>query len=112
MTKSIVTGMHEHDVKRIVYTASAGIHNELLGISGKLIMRMLKKTLIGHRAATDYIEAHGLNYIIIIGILISLFFKIIEMIPVAKKELSKKTGYVLLIFATISIFLLFFLFDL
>ncbi|WP_438313031.1 hypothetical protein [Sporosarcina sp. FA9] len=50
--------------------------------------------------------------IIIIGILISLFLKIIEMIPVAKKELSKKTGYVLLILATINIFLLFFLFDL
>ena len=65
MAKNIVTGMQEHDVKRIVYTASAGIHKELPGISGKLIMRMLKNTLADHRAATDYIEAHGLNYTIV-----------------------------------------------
>ena len=65
MAKSIVTGMQEHDVKRIIYTASAGIHKELSGISGKLIMRMLKNTLTDHRAATDYIEAHGLNYTIV-----------------------------------------------
>ncbi|MBD7969899.1 NAD(P)-dependent oxidoreductase [Paenibacillus gallinarum] len=65
MTKNIVAGMQEHDVKRIVYTASAGIHNELPGISGKLIMRMLKNTLADHRAATDYIETHGLNYTIV-----------------------------------------------
>ncbi|WP_342507305.1 NAD(P)-binding oxidoreductase [Sporosarcina sp. FSL K6-2383] len=62
MAKNIVIGMQEHDVKRIVYTASAGIHKELPGISGKLIMRVLKNTLLDHRAATDYIEAHGLNY--------------------------------------------------
>ncbi|WP_160035587.1 NAD(P)-dependent oxidoreductase [Paenibacillus sp. An7] len=65
MTKNIVAGMQEHDVKRIVYTASAGIHNELPGISGKLIMRMLKNTLVDHRAATDDIVAHGLNYTIV-----------------------------------------------
>lgn len=65
MTKNIVTGMQEHDVNRIIYTASAGIHKELPGISGKLIMRMLKNTLIDHRAATDYIEEHGLNYTIV-----------------------------------------------
>lgn len=65
MAINIVTGMQEHDVKRIVYTASAGIHKELSGISGKLIMRMLKNTLTDHRAATEYIEAHGLNYTIV-----------------------------------------------
>lgn len=65
MTKNIVTGMREHDVKRIVYIASAGIHKELPGISGKLIMGLLKNALTDHRAATDYIEANGLNYTII-----------------------------------------------
>ncbi|MHA0856516.1 NAD(P)-dependent oxidoreductase [Paenibacillus sp. CMAA1364] len=65
MTKNIVTGMQKHDVKRIVYIASAGIHKELSGISGKLIMRVLKNTLTDHRAATDYIEAHGLSYTIV-----------------------------------------------
>lgn len=65
MTKNIVTGMQEHDVKRIVYTASAGIHKELPGISGKLIMGMLKNTLADHRAAYEIIEAHGLNFTIV-----------------------------------------------
>lgn len=65
MAKNIVTGMQQHNVKRIVYTASAGIHEELSGISGKLIMRMLKNILTDHRAASEYIEAHGLNYTIV-----------------------------------------------
>lgn len=65
MTNNIVTGMQEHDVKRIVYTASAGIHKELPGISGKLIMGMLKNTLADHRAAYEIIEAHGLNFTIV-----------------------------------------------
>ena len=65
MAKCIVDGMQEHHVKRIVYTASAGIDKELSGISGKLIMQMLKNALTDHRAAVDYIQAHGLNYTIV-----------------------------------------------
>lgn len=65
MVKNIVAGMQEHGVKRIVYTASAGIYNELPGISGKLMMGMLKNALTDHRAATDWIESHGLNYTIV-----------------------------------------------
>jgi putative NADH-flavin reductase len=64
MMKCIVNGMQEHQVKKIVYTASAGIHKELSGISGKLIMAMLKNPLADHRAAFDYIQAHDLNYTI------------------------------------------------
>ncbi|MCJ1909058.1 NAD(P)-dependent oxidoreductase [Planococcus ruber] len=64
MTKHIVAGMQEHGVKRIVYTASAGINNELPGMSGKLMMGMLKNALIDHRAAVDWIESHGLVYTI------------------------------------------------
>ncbi|AQU80899.1 MULTISPECIES: NAD(P)-binding oxidoreductase [Planococcus] len=65
MTKNIVMGMEEHGVKRIVYTASAGVHNELTGVSGKLIMKMLKNPLIDHRAATDLIQEHGLTFTIV-----------------------------------------------
>lgn len=65
MTKNIVTGMQEHGVSRIVYTASAGVHHELSGISGKLIMILLKNILVDHRAAIEYITAHGLNYTIV-----------------------------------------------
>lgn len=64
MTKNIVDGMIEHQVKRIVYTASAGIHKEIPGISGKLVMSMLKNALLDHQGAVDYIMAHGLNYTI------------------------------------------------
>lgn len=65
MTKNIVTGMQKHNVKRIVYTASAGIHKELPGISGKLIMGMLKNALTDHKAAYEIIKAHGLNFTIV-----------------------------------------------
>lgn len=65
MVKNITAGMQKYGVKRIVYTASAGIDKELPGISGKLMMRVLKNALIDHRAAVDIIEAHGLNYTIV-----------------------------------------------
>lgn len=65
MVKNIVVGMLEHEVKRIVYTASAGIHKELTGVSGKLMMGVLKNALTDHRAAVDTIKAHGLNYTIV-----------------------------------------------
>ncbi|WHX49058.1 SDR family oxidoreductase [Paenibacillus woosongensis] len=65
MTKNIVSGMQAHNVKRIVYTASAGINKEIPGISGKLAMKMLKNALTDHRNAVNYIEAHGLNFTIV-----------------------------------------------
>lgn len=65
MVKHIVAGMQEHGVKRIVYTASAGIHKEIPGLSGKLVMGMLKNVLADHRAAADYIIAQGLSYTIV-----------------------------------------------
>lgn len=65
MAKNIVAGMQQHGVKRIVYTASAGINDELPGIGGKLMMGVLKQVLIDHRAAVDAIQAAGLNYTIV-----------------------------------------------
>lgn len=65
MTKNIVAGMQQHDVKRIVYTASAGINDELPGIGGKLMMGVLKQVLIDHRAAVDAIQEAGLTYTIV-----------------------------------------------
>jgi len=56
MTKNIVDGMQAHHVKRIVYTASAGINKEIPGISGKIVMKLLKNALTDHRHAVDYIE--------------------------------------------------------
>ncbi|GIP47853.1 hypothetical protein J53TS2_14440 [Paenibacillus sp. J53TS2] len=65
MVKCIVQGMQEHQVKRIIYTASAGIHQEVPGISGKLVMTMLKNPLADHRVAVDCIQAHDLDYTIV-----------------------------------------------
>ena len=65
MTKNIVDGMKKHNVERIIYTASAGIHKEIPGVSGKLVMFMLKNPLKDHRAAVDYIQANRLNYTIV-----------------------------------------------
>lgn len=64
MTAHIVKGMQEHQVERIIYTASAGVHGELTGVMGKLMMRLLKNPLIDHRAAVAHIEKAGLNYTI------------------------------------------------
>lgn len=65
MVKNIVAGMQQHGVQRIVYTASAGIDKELPGISGKLMMGVLKNALIDHRAAVDAIQETGLTYTIV-----------------------------------------------
>lgn len=65
MAKNIVAGMQQHGVKRIVYTASAGINDELPGIGGKVMMGVLKQVLIDHRAAVDAIEEAGVDYTIV-----------------------------------------------
>lgn len=65
MTKNIVDGMKTHNIKRIVYTASAGINKEIPGVSGKIVMKLLNNALIDHRNAVDYIKAHGLNFTIV-----------------------------------------------
>lgn len=66
MTQHIVAGMEAHHVKRIVYTASAGINNELPGVGGKMVMKMLQNVLTDHRHAVDLIQAHkDLQYTII-----------------------------------------------
>lgn len=65
MAKNIVAGMQQHGIKRIVYTASAGINDELPGIGGKLMMGVLKQVLIDHRAAVDAIQQAGLTYTVV-----------------------------------------------
>lgn len=64
MTKHIAEGMQENGVSRIVYTASAGVHKELTGIIGKVVMLLLKNPLIDHRGAIAHLEAYDLNYTI------------------------------------------------
>ena len=65
MIGHVVSGMKKHGVKRIVYTASAGIHKELPGLSGQLIMQMLKHALSDHKAAVKTIVSNDLIYTIV-----------------------------------------------
>ncbi|MFP3324435.1 NAD(P)-binding oxidoreductase [Planococcus sp. SIMBA_160] len=65
MAKNIVAGMQQHGVKRIVYTASAGINDEIPGIGGKVMMGVLKQVLIDHRTAVNVIEEAGVDYTIV-----------------------------------------------
>jgi putative NADH-flavin reductase len=65
MTKNIVAGMQAQNVKRIIYTASAGINKEIPGISGKIVMKMLKNPLADHQKAVAYIKASGVNFTIV-----------------------------------------------
>ena len=65
MTRNVVSGMLERGVKRIVCTASAGIDREIPGLSGKLIMYLLRHALADHRAAVGLIRESGLNYTIV-----------------------------------------------
>ncbi len=65
MIENISLGMQKHEVKRIVYVASAGIYGELPGISGKMIMKTLKNPLSDHRHAVDTIVNYNLDYTIV-----------------------------------------------
>lgn len=65
MTKNIVDGMVANKVQRIVYTASAGIENEIPGLMGKIMMKMLGNVLADHKKAVDYIKSNNLTYTIV-----------------------------------------------
>lgn len=64
MTQHIIKGMQEQGVDRIVYTGSAGVHKELTGVIGKLMMLLLKHPLMDHRSAVEAIKQANLNYTI------------------------------------------------
>lgn len=64
MTRNIADGMEQHGVRRIVYCASAGVHKELTGIIGKMVMKMLEKPLTDHRNALNYLLSKDVVYTI------------------------------------------------
>ena len=65
MTSNIVAGMKEHNVSRIIYTASAGIDNEIPGIIGKIMMKLLGNVLEDHYNAVAEIKKNSLTYTIV-----------------------------------------------
>ena len=65
MAKSLIAGMDEAGVKRLLFIASMGIYNEIpasLGASGNLRRNPMLK---GYRNAADAVEASDLNYTVI-----------------------------------------------
>ena len=62
ITKNVVDAMNETGVKRIVQVSSAGVHNELTGIMGKISSIMLKNALKDHAGAYNRLKSGGVNY--------------------------------------------------
>ncbi|WP_010287769.1 NAD(P)-dependent oxidoreductase [Kurthia massiliensis] len=65
MIQNVVDGMVKHGVKRIVYTASAGVDGEIQGERGQQVMNYLKPYLIDHKKSIEAIQQAGLTYTII-----------------------------------------------
>ncbi|MCR8659857.1 NAD(P)-dependent oxidoreductase [Paenibacillus endoradicis] len=64
VTKHLIEGMKQHNIDRIVYCASAGIHKELKGIMGKLITFVLRKVLADHTKVYESLVASKLHWTI------------------------------------------------
>ena len=62
ITNNVVNAMNETRVKRIVQVSSAGVHNELTGIMGKLSTMMLKNALKDHEGAYNKLRTSGVKY--------------------------------------------------
>jgi len=64
VTNHLIEGMKQHNIDRIVYCASAGIHKELKGMMGKLITFLLRKVLADHTQAYESLVASKLRWTI------------------------------------------------
>lgn len=65
MAKEIVSAMDTHNVKRLIFVASLGIHKEVTGKFGEWNERMIGSDLIPYRKAADIIEKSDLDYTIV-----------------------------------------------
>lgn len=62
IVRHIISGMNKHEVKRIAYVASAGIHKELKGIMGGLSAFLLRKVLADHHRAYELLQNSNLQW--------------------------------------------------
>ena len=62
ITNNVVNAMNEVGIKRIVQVSSAGVHNELTGLIGKLSTMMLKNALKDHEGAYNKLKSGKVNY--------------------------------------------------
>lgn len=65
MISNIIPLLQKHEVRRIVYCASAGVNHELTGERGLAAMQFLRHPLADHRAAIELIQAAKLDATIV-----------------------------------------------
>lgn len=59
MTSNILDGMKENEIERIAYTASAGIEDEIPGLTGFMASKILKNVLAEHKRAVELLKQSG-----------------------------------------------------
>ncbi|MBS1582531.1 MAG: SDR family oxidoreductase [Bacteroidetes bacterium] len=65
MAKAIVAAMEANGVKRLIFIAALGIHDEIPGAFGRWNKEMIGADLVRYSKAAATIEASGLDYTII-----------------------------------------------
>lgn len=95
MGANIAAGMQANGVGRLVYCASAGVHGELTGAMGKVIMWLLRNPLADHRAALGHFAKAGLSLTIArptslsTGPLESDYLEAFEGMPTGKNVIAR-----------------------
>ncbi|WP_052460386.1 NAD(P)-dependent oxidoreductase [Microbacterium gorillae] len=59
MATNLAAALPASGVQRVVWCASAGVDGEMPGLSGKIVMKLLAKTLADHRAAIAALRTSG-----------------------------------------------------
>lgn len=65
IVSSLVKGMKHWGISRIVYCASAGIHNELPGFIGKMVMFVLRHVLADHRRVYELLQSTSIDWTVV-----------------------------------------------
>ena len=65
VVRNLIQAMKQQQVGKIVYCASAGIHKELPGVMGKMVMFMLKNPLADHTRSYELLEKSGLEWTVV-----------------------------------------------
>jgi nucleoside-diphosphate-sugar epimerase len=62
MTTNLIAGMHKNQMERILYLASAGIHNEIPGFAGWMVKLILRNVLADHSRAVALLGSSDLMW--------------------------------------------------
>jgi|GEM_PF-1148670 len=65
IVKNLIVAMKQNQISKIIYCASAGIHREVPGVMGKLIMFLLRNPLKDHRRSYEMLKESGLDYTVV-----------------------------------------------